>query len=176
MKQLKLKAKTIKLLRKVAAHILEEPKRVYMNDWAEVVAPEYHASYQSESRSPVPVCNTQGCIAGWTILLNRPKIWRDLLADIGPDGGDASSSDLYSKVGSTDDIQTLAASLLGITSEQAQQLFFFKRWGVACGPNYEPMGWPKKFESQYVNAKTPRGRANATVRRIEHFISTNGAE
>lgn len=53
-------------------------------------------------------------------------------------------------------------------------------WRLCSGT--EPKGfvfghkWPLKFLDAYKNAKTPAGRARVAVRRIDHFIKTNGAE
>jgi hypothetical protein len=62
--------------------------------------------------------------------------------------------------------------LLGLTLEQADRLF---------SPIEGPRGfrclstaWPERYARQYLEAKTPRGKARAGFRRIEHFIRTKG--
>jgi hypothetical protein len=52
----------VELLRKVQAHVLEEPKRVWMNDWI-VFGPDYAGLKR-------PECDTVGCIGGWGWLLS----------------------------------------------------------------------------------------------------------
>lgn len=52
----------VKLLRKVAKHILAEPKRLYMSSY--IVRKE-----KMEIDRPYPKCGTAACIAGWTCLL-----------------------------------------------------------------------------------------------------------
>jgi hypothetical protein len=65
-----------------------------------------------------------------------------------------------------------AASLLGLTETEACRLFYFKGWDI-----FRPqLGWPDRFAEAYYHAKTPRQRAQATARRIEHFIRTKGKE
>lgn len=57
-----LKRETVRLLRRVKKHILEEPKRLYMRDWAHL-----------KSGAGAPKCGTVGCIAGWAHLLTHKK-------------------------------------------------------------------------------------------------------
>ena len=67
------------LLNDVKAVILEEPKRVYMGDWAiegksDV---EYFCSTHMQTREGRtvngPACNTIGCISGWVTFLKPEK-------------------------------------------------------------------------------------------------------
>lgn len=53
--------------------------------------------------------------------------------------------------------------LLGLTSDQAERLFY-------------ETNWPDKYYMQYETAKTSRGRARAAANRIDHFIQTKGEE
>lgn len=53
----------VELLEKVKQHILEEPKRLWMGDWAFKVSP---------TDENAPACGTVGCIAGWASLLSNP--------------------------------------------------------------------------------------------------------
>lgn len=63
-----------------------------------------------------------------------------------------------------------ATILLGLTFDQSMRLFTL--------PSHDPLPgeWPKKFARAYLSARTPRGRASAAVRRIDHFIATKGRE
>lgn len=53
-----------KLLRKVRALIVAEPRRLYMGSWGQ--------RYTAPS-SRIPPCKTTACLAGWTILASTPK-------------------------------------------------------------------------------------------------------
>ena len=72
-------------------------------------------------------------------------------------------------IGDLDDsIVKRAAKELGLGFEPSQdtnagQLFFDDQW-------------PEKFQEALVEAKTPLQRAKVAVKRIEHFIKTNGEE
>jgi hypothetical protein len=52
----------VKLLRKVAKHILAEPKRLDMTDWG----------YLDSTSRLAPACGTVCCIAGWAAVLHNP--------------------------------------------------------------------------------------------------------
>jgi hypothetical protein len=67
------------------------------------------------------------------------------------------------------DYASKATLLLGLDDEQAIRLFDVIEDGYCCG-------WPDKYVRAYLRAKTPRGRARAAMRRIDHFIKTKGAE
>lgn len=54
----------IELLEKVRSHILEEPRRLDMEDWIDYVA----------GKPESPACGTTGCIAGWAVLLTIPEL------------------------------------------------------------------------------------------------------
>jgi hypothetical protein len=50
----------VELLRRVEAHILEEPKRLFMRKWV-----QFKRDYAE--------CNTAACIAGWAVMLTGDK-------------------------------------------------------------------------------------------------------
>jgi hypothetical protein len=137
----------VSLLRKVQAHILEEPRRYEQNTTiiegtpGKVMFPDY-GGYDLI----VPSCGTIACIGGWVQLLGmkRPFHFFD---------------------------QSRAAKLLGIRSDQAHRLFNY-----VVETAYKDFCWPKKFSDAYKKAKTPRQRVKIAVARIEHFIATNGEE
>ncbi len=60
-----------KLFDKIEAAILEEPKRINMNDWA--------FDPDTFKRRDLPACKTVGCIAGWAcaigLRLKGKKLW-----------------------------------------------------------------------------------------------------
>jgi hypothetical protein len=67
-------AVNVELLKKIKEHILEEPRRLHMDNFV--------------CRVPVdspknPPCGTVACIAGWAVILSRPEdslesIWEDI--------------------------------------------------------------------------------------------------
>lgn len=70
----------VRLLRRVRAHILEEPNRLRMSDWKLTAAPgdlvgvrTTALSMWGETTQRVPACGTVACIAGWTQELGAPK-------------------------------------------------------------------------------------------------------
>lgn len=169
----KLKKRTVNLLRKVQAHILEEPKRLDMSDWGVAYATGTKTRIEgtTDKEVPVPACNTVGCVAGWSIFLGRPKLWKDLIK------ATAENKAIYDNEDTALD-ETLnspkyeAERILGITDEQGERLFFFKKWSFR-----NPLsGWPEKFSDAYKKAKTAKQRAKVTAARIDRFIDTDGAE
>lgn len=60
-----------KLLRKVRDHILEEPRRIHMEQWL-IKGSKYINMILGRQRG-APACNTVGCIAGWTAQLSESK-------------------------------------------------------------------------------------------------------
>jgi len=125
---------------------------------------KYYPSMNDAFPEYPPVCGTQACLAGETVLsTGQGKIheFGGILLDSDPDTRSSSSGWL---------IQSEAAKALELTKAQAQRLFFFKAW------NMENRGWPIKYQRMYENAKTPQGRLYAAIRRVERFIETDGRE
>lgn len=58
----------VELLLKIKAHILEEPKRLAMQDWL-VTGLKPGSEYHGDIEDTVPDCGTVGCIAGWAVML-----------------------------------------------------------------------------------------------------------
>lgn len=59
-----------KKLRTVAKHILEEPLRLYMDNWVlDVKKSSYFAEEVEDFNGALPPCGTVACIAGWTVML-----------------------------------------------------------------------------------------------------------
>lgn len=157
-----LKAKTIRLLNEVADHILEEPKRLEMGTWGETFTED---SKYSDDGDPIPSCRTQGCVAGWTIFLNRPRLWKQMLKGATDNGYSCDLND------STDgSIPGQAIKILGITEEQGASLFYLKDWMVVGDGG----GWPQKFTDAYNKAKSKKQKAKVTAARIRHFIKMGG--
>jgi hypothetical protein len=144
----------IKNLNKLLAHLKRQKKSKYVNrfnmaHWGE----RWYSGMRSALR--YPVCRTQACLAGETILALK-------LGKIHPNGG----IDLLDRYSS---ILFEASNELGLTTEQRDRLFYLPNWNNG-------VGWPQKFVEQYNKAKTPAGRLAVAIRRVEHFIKTEGAE
>jgi hypothetical protein len=90
----------VKLLRRVAKHILEEPRRLNM-------------SVGLEPSNAAP-CGTTGCIAGWTALLSR----KFTHADVETCGVELRWTD----------VKNAAISKLGLTPDEASVLFHIDNW------------------------------------------------
>lgn len=136
-------AKAVKILRRVKAHILAEPRRLEMNDYA--------------SKTDAAPCGTAGCIAGWTCLLESNmetvKAWNARA----PEDAWVPTPDWHEE----------ASRLLGLTEEKADKLFM--PWELEYE---EDASWPKEFQRRYDKCKTKVGKAKVTAERIEHFIKT----
>lgn len=138
-----------KLLRKVMAHIKAEPRRLDMAFLLEQTDKEYAAEDKS-----LPPCGTVGCIAGWACILDLKRFNAEDIAFNGWERG---------------------KKRLNLNEDQAHRLFSSPGdWEYSNGN--EGRKWPEAFANRYNKAKTARGRMNATVARIEHFLKTNGKE
>lgn len=143
----------VKLLRKVQKFLLAEPRRFFMSVFGE--GPEdIGEEYYFDNEKYRPPCGTMACIGGTAVWCEKPRVFAKMVK----------------KNVSGDELGDAAGKLLGLTTEQASRLFYFKDW------NDGEIGWPDKFEIAYENAKTPLQRAKVGVARIERFIKTNGAE
>lgn len=141
----------IKLLRKVQKHILAEPRRLNMNRFGELLDEDTLA----ELGKFAPPCHTQACIGGTACWIERPRIFNRLL-----------------KEDEETEIAHRAQKLLGLTSDEADRLFYFAEMRHESPDNF----WPAKFQDAYEAAKTPIAKAKIAAKRIDHFIATKGAE
>jgi len=101
----------VSLLRRIIRHLSEEPKRYNQSQWGIQVDPA--------EKPEAPACGTQGCIAGWAVLLNVPQeLWGNLFA------GEAFSSTAKHVGNMRFTPATEAAQrLLGLTNDEALCLF-----------------------------------------------------
>ena len=112
----------VKLLRKVAKHILAEPTRLVMGNWLlkkgyeDIEAIEYG---EFGSR-PFPKCGTAGCIAGWTCELSGK--------------GKVKHHDLVAK------------RLLGLNKRESERLFLPDQWPAEFERGYNDDGRKKTAE------------------------------
>lgn len=67
----------VDLLRKVATHILEEPKRLHMHSFVRRQDRGDSLTSRKGEIREFPECGSAGCIAGWAIMLtsNEPLPW-----------------------------------------------------------------------------------------------------
>ncbi len=95
-------------LRKIAKHILEQPRRMDMGNW-------YCTgdSAKDEYGSHTPKCGTVGCIAGWAVQLYGDKALLEEAAAPYSEGVNFSDE---------------AQRLLGLTARQAGELFLPGYW------------------------------------------------
>ena len=125
----------VKKLKKVAEYILAEPEGFDQDTYGSL----------NEDRSR---CGTQCCIAGTTLLLENPRRYLRTL-----------------HVGSDTSISREAAKALGLTEEEAQELF-----------NPAEL-WPEEFARRYDRTEpNTKKRARVAYDRIMHFIKTRGRE
>lgn len=93
----------VRLLNRIKKHLLEEPKRYFQGWWA---VPADEVVYRGEDGPPA--CGTQGCIAGWAVLLDSKKTsWKRLITQ--------HEEDNY--------FENKATKLLGLDTQQASALF-----------------------------------------------------
>lgn len=134
-----------------------EVARFNMQYWGSSIK---NAFFKVEELLEIPVCNTQACLAGETVLalgaatLDRENGGLDLVEEF-----------------KFRDIENAAADLLGLTGEEKKRLFWLKGWS-----RYTMYGWPDQFEQEYKEAKTPRARLEVAIRRLEFFLKTNGTD
>lgn len=142
-------------VKKVLAHLkrLKTTKRVArfnMYYWGEAFREGLAGVLQK------PICGTQACLAGETVLAHR-------LGNIKKGLG------ILIKDGQERDIERLATSTLGLDNVQKYRLFYLQKHGQIAG-------WPIEFETAYLAAKTPKKRLQIAIDRVQHFIVTDGAE
>ncbi len=130
---MRIKKAAIALLRKVKRKILSKPKSFDMNFWA--------------SRDSRAECGTVGCIAGWVLMLSRPRFQESVRAGV------------YNALRL--DWKMEAARELGIEDDQASPLFFEEFW-------------PTRYINKFSKARSNKQRARVAANRIEHFIKTGG--
>src|SRR5882672_4453118 len=138
----------IKLLEKVKAAILAEPRRINMDHWlTKKIDTDQDVWLDAKPKHSEPPCGTVGCIAGWTVVLAKRQ------REVKRRG--AAVGDVFA-------IETIAGEVLDLASSRA--LFY-------------PNSWPEQFRLRLV-AQRHGTKAYATVvaDRIDFFIKTNGTD
>ena len=140
----------VKLLRKVEKRILAEPRRFDMMTFGDKLDKEAIEALGEEA----PPCGTVACIAGHVDWMTHPRLF--------------AASVAIDRFARDDSIAERAAKELGLGFELSQDTY--------AGRLFFDDEWPKKFQAAFSKAKTPLQRAKVAVKRIEHFIKTNGKE
>lgn len=136
------------LLKKVAKTMLQNSNHIDMHSWVGMSGPNDDGD----------LCGTTGCIAGWTVAINRSeespekslgRIFKNLWRQLHESPSRSLASDE-------------AERLLWLTHDQALRLFHIDEW-------------PRKFAKEYY-AEGACSKAKACYNRIQHFIETEGLE
>jgi len=137
----------VSILRKVKKHILEEPKRLDMENWL-IVGDNVRIIYGRNA----PACGTVGCIAGWVNVLGNSNYDYNYFSSyrIAENAAEILKISYYPNYINEKYI---------ITQGNLAQLFVLH-------------SWPSKYLNAYKKAKSPAGRARVTANRIEYFIWT----
>jgi hypothetical protein len=151
-----------KLLLRVKARILKEPKQFQMYAWF------------LNNPTEIPNCGTAACIAGWVISLGTKHKPVDcaLMHKYNEDATKETRIGLRNRrfsVTSGDHVEAInaqAMKLLDITKEQFVRLAHYHMWPEEFNPL-------KEYRSDIEG--TPEFAALA-AKRIDHFIATNGEE
>jgi hypothetical protein len=167
--------KAIKKLEEVIKVIKKDPRKLDMKDWGRVYSKEAKDSEGNILYTPKAAkkdfnsCGTVGCIAGWVCLLGDPKLKQSLVNNAKEMSVNSGSLEFCSLDYDVDPSE-LAEEMLGISGAQADLLF------LPFTTSYKEDHWPVEFVKAYNKAKTPEERVVVTVKRIRHFIKTNGKE
>ena len=140
----------VKLLREVEKRILAEPRRFDMMTFGDKLDKEAIEALGEEA----PPCGTVACIAGHVDWMTHPRLF--------------AASVAIDRFARDDSIAKRAAIELGLGFDPSQD--------TNAGRLFFDDEWPKKFQAAFSKAKTPLQRAKVAVKRIEHFIKTNGKE
>lgn len=135
----------VELLRKIQAHITEEPRRFFMGWFVATGDP-------GKALSPIrgfipdeilydlpdtaPACGTAACIAGWA----------NILSGLSPKQSEDSRA---------------AANFLRLPEKDEDYTYLFSA-----------DDWPEPFAGEYAMARTPELRAKIACARIDHLIAT----
>jgi hypothetical protein len=102
----------VRLLKKVRKLIAEEPRRMHMGTWGYWVSERQASDFPRE----YPPCGTVACLAGWTLLADKPMSeWKDTLG-----------SPLFDYSWAETELTAQAADKLGIPLDKCP--FFRTNW------------------------------------------------
>jgi len=140
-------------MKTTAKTLLEQVKRNILKHPTQFVMHSYFAYEDSIGNTPGG-CGTAACIAGWTVHLWKGKATLEETSGI--------VEDTSSPFGASSTFQ-VARKALGLTTEQADNLF-------------RVMNWPAQFRCDLKLAPTAGMAAKVAAKRIDHFIRTEGEE
>lgn len=126
----------VELLERVKTHILEEPRRLLMQGWM-----------LASKEAP---CGTVGCIAGWSLALEKGVKIADERGLVYRNGRRVA------------DPHGAGMKVLGLTEDQADDLFYV-------------VNWPNDMSRRYV-AGDQNAKATVTAERIDRFIAEHAAQ
>lgn len=139
----------VELLQRIKAHILENPLRIYMDDWILKLDKGKEYANRGRFRLFAPPCGTVACICGWAVELSGHD---SRISRAGQTGKLLLELDGDSCLFSQD------------VPSEAQRLFY-------------AIYWPKEFRRRLQEAPVQSMEyAQVVADRIDHFIQTGGAE
>lgn len=145
-----LSKKAVNLLRRVKAHIIEEPRRLAMESWVQV-----------SSEAP---CGTAACIAGWACLLTLPKTEYAKYMESLPDPNNNDFDHYWMRSRKAERIagrgkkpMNRAMDLLGLKRDAAMELFLDENW-------------PERLSNRFNEAQTAKTQAKIAGQAIDAFI------
>jgi hypothetical protein len=153
----------IRLLRRVQKRILKEPKQFEMSTGFILNGHNAGILFSSTPdyirHGEIPNCGTAACVAGWALTLGtgckKPiqaarkfHEFRKLKSVWGP-------------------IESRARRILSLSKEQSNRLFYADQWPVQFNRDRSLTGFSRLSK---------RKQAQLAVKRIDHFIKTDGAE
>jgi hypothetical protein len=143
------------LFREVRQAVLAEPKRLDMSTYVRDAAASLWPPVREDDR---PACDTQGCVAGWMVIL-RSKPIETVLKGFTGLGGYRAESYAFSLLPSSPGVR-----------EDAHRLFhgspdYEKKVNQRTGQFPRPYPWPAGLD-----AGTPR-YAKAIVRNLDKFMA-----
>lgn len=155
---------TEKVLMNVLAYLEEEPRRLQMSVYGEIL-PTWCKTVRatmigSSKDQEAPPCGTVACLAG-TILLTT-DVGKDYLKK-----NNCVKEKPNNYISFPSGTASIAQKIAGLGLSQAINLFYFPGWYN----NY--CGWPEEFANRYSHAGTPEERFKVTKERVLYFIEHN---
>ncbi len=138
------------LIEQIIEKILAEPRAFNM----EIVLQE--AGEAGQYGELAPACNTVGCIAGWAVLLTH--------------GIQQAHTYTHPGLKPRQDIIEEAAGLLGMSKQEAKQVFFVENWPDPFWHDYREVGHYHYDDSMAEKLARIVGEAKVSVARLRHLM------
>ena len=146
----KLSKTALKVIEQAIDSMQAVPDSVDMSHWV-----RHDDRIDPVDGEPDNYCGTTACLAGHLgLALGLPPVAHVSRQDF-------NSAPLIKKLGivvTNRHVSNIAAALLKLNEEQDRLFNIYS--------------WPTRFEIRYRKAKTARGRANATIARLRHYLDT----